>query len=259
MRPTALVTGASAGIGLALARRLAREGHDLVVVARDRSRLERLATELRAAHGSEVEVLVADLADRAQTQEVCDRLSDPGRPVDLLVNNAGFGLHRPFLDNELAEEEAALDVMVRAVLLTCHAAGRAMRERGHGAILNVSSVASFMASGTYSAEKAFVTVLSEALAEQLRGTGVTVTALCPGLTRTEFHERARMDLPGVPAGLWLDADEVARQALADVAAGKVVSVPGPVWKAAATLLRGLPRPWVRGGAGRLVGRVRRSR
>ncbi len=254
---TALVTGASAGLGLALARRLAREGGHLVVVARDRARLERLAAELRAAHGTVVEVLVADLADRGQTQLVCDRLADPDRPVDLLVNNAGFGLHRPFLDNDVREEEAALDVMVRAVLLTSHAAGRAMRERGRGAILNVSSVASFMASGTYSAEKSFVTVFSEGLAEQLRGTGVTVTALCPGLTRTEFHERARMELPGVPAALWLDADEVARQALADVAAGKVVSVPGPAWKVAATALRALPRPFVRGGAGRVAERFRR--
>ena len=253
---TALVTGASSGIGLALSRRLAREGNDLVVVARDRARLEKLAGELRAAHGVEVEVLVADLADRAQTQAVCDRLADPGRPVDLLVNNAGFGLHRPFLDNDPAEEEAALDVMVRAVLLTCHAAGRAMRDRGRGAIVNVSSVASWTVSGSYSAEKSFVTVLSEGLAEQLRGTGVTVTALCPGLTRTEFHERARMRLPGVPDGVWLDADDLAQQALADVAAGKVVSVPGPLWKAAALTVRALPRPLVRGGIGRVVERLR---
>jgi short-subunit dehydrogenase len=256
---TALVTGASAGIGLALSRRLAREGNDLVLVARDRARLERLAAELRSAHRADVEVLVADLADREQTQAVCDRLADPDAPVDLLVNNAGLGHRRAFLDNDVAAEEAALDVMVRAVLLTSHAAGRAMRERGHGAILNVSSIASFMATGSYSAEKAFVTVLSEALAEELRGTGVTVTALCPGLTRTEFHERARMDLPHVPDAVWLDADEVARQALADVASGKVVSVPGPAWRAASTLLRALPRPVVRGGAGRLVERFRRSR
>ncbi|NHA68881.1 SDR family NAD(P)-dependent oxidoreductase [Phycicoccus flavus] len=254
---TALVTGASAGIGRALAARLAHDGHDLVLVARDRARLERLATELGAAHGVGIEVLVADLADREQTEEVCRRLADPDRPVDVLVNNAGFGMHRPFLDNDVAQEEAALDVMVRAVLLTCHAAGRAMRERGHGAVLNVSSVAGFMAGGTYSAEKSFVTVFSESLASQLHGTGVTVTALCPGLTRTEFHERARMSVPGLPAGLWLDADEVARQALADLAAGRVLSVPGPQWKAASLALRALPRPLTRGGAMRLLERRRR--
>ncbi len=256
---TALVTGASAGIGAALTRRLAREGSDLVLVARDRARLERLAAELRSAHGVDVEVLVADLADRAGTQDVCDRLADPARPVDLLVNNAGLGQGRSFLDNDVDQEEAALDVMVRAVLLTSHAAGRAMRERGHGAILNVSSIASWMASGTYSAEKSFVTVFSEALAGELRGTGVTVTALCPGLTRTEFHQRARLRLTGVPDAVWLDADDVAQQALADVAAGKVLSVPGPLWKAAATLVRAMPRPLLRGGLTDLVDHLRGRR
>ena len=256
---TALVTGASAGIGRAFAERLAHDGYDVVLVARDRARLERLAAELRARHGVATEVLVADLADRTQTEEVCRRLADPGRPGEVLVNNAGFGLHRPFLDHEVCAEEAALDVMVRAVLLTCHAAGRAMRERGRGRIVNVASVAAFTTNGTYAAEKSFVTVFSEALAGQLAGTGVTVTALCPGLTRTEFHERARRSLPGVPRGMWLDADEVARQGLADAAAGKVVSVPGPQWKAVAFLVRALPRPLVRGGAARFVERVRGGR
>ncbi|MFQ6171253.1 SDR family NAD(P)-dependent oxidoreductase [Oryzobacter sp. R7] len=253
---TALVTGASAGIGHAFAERLAREGTDLVLVARDRARLEETATRLRARHGVAVEVLVADLSDRAATGRVCARLEDEVRPVDLLVNNAGFGLHATFLDNDLAEEEAALDVMVRAVLLTCHAAGRAMRARGRGTIINVSSIASFVANGTYSADKAYVTVLSESLAGQLAGTGVTVTAVCPGLTRSEFHQRQRVALPGVPRSMWMDADAVAAQALADAAAGKVVSVPGVQWKAITTLVRAMPRPLVRGGAVRAVQRLR---
>lgn len=256
---TALVTGASAGIGRAFAERLAREGTDLVLVARDRTRLDELAAGLRTRHGVAVEVLVADLSDREATERVCTRLRDEVRPVDLLVNNAGFGPHAAFLDNDLAEEEAALDVMVRAVLLTCHAAGRAMRERGRGAIINVSSVASFVANGSYSADKAYVTVLSEALAGQLAGTGVTVTAVCPGLTRSEFHERQRVRLSGVPGALWLDADAVAAQALADAAAGKVVSVPGAQWKAITTLVRAMPRPLVRGGASRFVRRIRSPR
>ena len=254
---TALVTGASAGIGRAFAERLAREGSDLVLVARDAARLERLATSLRAGHGVHVEVLVADLADRGATEAVCARLADHERPVDLLVNNAGLGQSRPFLHNDLAAEEAALDVMVRAVLLTCHAAGRAMRERGRGAILNVSSVASFIANGTYSAEKAFVTVFSEGLASELAGTGVTVTALCPGFTRTEFHARARIAVSALPEALWLDADEVVQQALADVAAGRVISVPGVQWKVVTTAVRLLPRPLVRGGAMRALDRFRR--
>ena len=256
---TALVTGASAGIGRAFAERLAHDGSDVVLVARDRTRLERLAADLRARHGVAAEVLVADLADRAQTEEVCRRLADPDRPVEVLVNNAGFGLQRPFLDNDVRQEEQALDVMVRAVLLLSHAAGRAMRERGSGRIVNVSSVASFTVSGTYSAEKSFVTVFTEGLAGQLAGTGVTATAVCPGLTRSEFHERARMTLPGVPRGMWLDADEVARQGLADAAAGKVVSVPGPQWKAVSLVVRALPRPLLRGGVARLVERTRGGR
>jgi uncharacterized protein len=254
---TALVTGASAGIGRAFAERLAREGNDLVVVARDRARLERLARDLHAAHGVDVEVLIADLSDRAATQEVCTRLADPNRPVDLLVNNAGLGLRKAFLDNDILAEEAALDVMVRTVMLTCHAAGRAMRERGRGIILNVSSVASFVANGTYSADKAFVTVFSEGLASELAGTGVTVTALCPGFTHTEFHQRARMEVSALPELLWLDADDVVQQGLADAAAGKVISVPGAQWKVVATGVRMLPRPLVRGAALRALDRFRR--
>jgi short-subunit dehydrogenase len=252
---TALVTGASAGIGRAFAERLAREGSDLVLVARDAARLDALARSLRQEHGVDVEVLVADLSDRAATARLCERLEDAARPVDLLVNNAGFGLGRPFLDNDLRQEEAALDLMVRAVLLTCHAAGRAMRSRGHGAIVNVSSVASFVANGTYSADKAFVTVFSEGLASELSGSGVT--ALCPGFTRTEFHSRARIGVSALPGALWLDADAVVQQALADVAAGKVVSVPGAQWKAITALVRVLPRPVVRGSAMRAVDRFRR--
>jgi uncharacterized protein len=254
---TALVTGATSGIGYEFARQLAERGHDIVLVARDRVRLENVSDELRRDYKVRSEVLVADLSDRAATQEVCARLADPTRPVDLLVNNAGLGLRKAFLDNDIAAEEAALDVMVRAVMLTCHAAGRAMRERGRGTILNVSSVASFIANGTYSADKAFVTVFSEGLASELAGTGVTVTALCPGFTRTEFHQRARIEVSALPGLLWLDADVVAQQALADAAAGKVISVPGAQWKVVATGVRLLPRPLVRGGALRALDRFRR--
>ncbi len=255
---TALVTGASAGIGRAFCERLAAEGSDLVVVARDRARLEALGRELEARHGVTVEVLVADLARRDQVEEVCRRLADTDRPVELLVNNAGFGFRAAFLDNEIGQEESGVDVMVRAVLLTCHAAARAMRERGHGRIVNVSSVASFMSNGTYSAAKAYVTVFSEALASELAGTGVTVTAVCPGFTRTEFHDRARMRISSLPAWLWLDADAVVQDALSDSAAGKVISVPGAQWKVVTTVVRALPRSVLRGAAMRRLNRFRRS-
>ena len=178
---TALVTGATSGIGLSFAHQLAERGHDVVLVARDRVRLENVSDELRAKYGVSTEILVADLSDRADTGKVAERLADQARPVDLLVNNAGYALKKRFLDNDITEEEAVFDVLGRAVLVLSHAAARAMRERGHGAIVNVSSVAGQITSGTYSAVKSFVTVFTEGLASELAGTGVTATALLPGL------------------------------------------------------------------------------
>ena len=141
--------------------------------------------------------------------------------------------------------------VVKAVVVLSHAAGRAMRERGRGAIINVSSVAGFMASGTYSAAKSYVTVFSESLAGQLAGTGVTVTALCPGFTHTDFHASADIDVDKTSAigkRLWLDADRLVRDCLADVDAGRVISVPGKQYKVATQLLRHVPRSIVRAGA-----------
>ena len=203
-RPTALVTGASAGIGREFARELAARGHDLVVVARDAARLEELAAELTSAHGVHVEVLVADLSDRAALGRVAERLSDEARPVEVLVNNAGYGLKGSFLRNDVTDEERMFDVLTRAVLVLSHAAARAMAARGHGSVVNVSSVAGWLASGTYSAAKSWVTVFTEGLSSELAGTGVTATALCPGFTRTEFQQRAGIGTPGPPF-LWLDA------------------------------------------------------
>lgn len=254
---TALVTGASSGIGKEFCTQLAARGHDLVVVARTRSRLEELAGLLREAHGIQVEVLAADLTDEAQARQVGERLADGARPVDLLINNAGYGLNSPFLETSLEQELNHLDLHVRATLILCHAAAPAMKSRGHGAIINVSSVASFLASGSYSAAKSWITVFSESLAGQLHGTGVTVTALCPGFTHTEFHERA--DIPAertVPSFMWLDADRLVRDCLDDVDSGKAVSVPGAQYKLITQLLRHLPRSVVRNPA--VVSRHRRQ-
>jgi len=241
----ALVTGASAGLGRAFAVELAARGHDVVLVARDESALDELATELSRRHRVHAETLAADLADREQLQRVADRVGDPSRPVDLLVNNAGFGINHDFATGDIAEEERAVDVMVRAVMVLSHAAADPMRSRGHGAILNVSSVASFVTMGTYSAIKAWATVFSEGLSAELTGTGVTVTALCPGFIRTEFHERAQMNMTHLPERLWLNAHRVAQDALDDVAAGRAVSVPSLEYSALASLARAAPRPWVR--------------
>jgi short-subunit dehydrogenase len=191
---------------------------------------------------------VADLSDRAETGKVAERLADQARPVDLLVNNAGYALKKRFLDNDISEEEAVFDVLGRAVLVLSHAAARAMRERGHGAIVNVSSVAGQITSGTYSAVKSFVTVFTEGLSAELAGTGVTATALLPGFTRTEFHQRARLNMSRLPKFMWLDADRLVADCLDDVSRGRVVSVPGPQYKAIVAGLRLLPRSVVRSRA-----------
>ena len=239
-RPTALVTGPTSGIGLAFAHQLAAGGHDLVLVSRNRDRLEELAAEIRTAHGSAVVVLVADLGDREQLDRVEARVADPERPVDLLVNNAGFGLKRPFLDNPVTDEQYLLDVLVTAVLRLTHAALGAMVARGEGAIVNVSSVAGYLPRGTYSAAKAYVTSLSEWADLTYRDQGVRVMALLPGFTRTEFHERMQVSQGSAPAWMWLDADRLVRDGLRDLARGRRVSVPSRRYKVLAAAARYTP-------------------
>ena len=242
---TALITGASAGLGLEFAWQLATARHDVVLVARNEERLERLAGQLRAAAGIRAEVLPADLADRAQVERVAERLRQTDRPVGLLVNNAGFALGQPFVGGDLAVHENGLDVMVRAVMVLSHAATVSMVERGRGAILNVSSMAALSAMGTYSADKAWVRVFTEGLAVELRGTGVTATALCPGLVHTEFHERAGLERDAYPELAWLNADAVVAAALADVRRGAVISTPSLRYGLVAEVARILPRAAIR--------------
>jgi uncharacterized protein len=240
MSGTALVTGPTAGIGHSFAQQLAARGYDLVLVARDEERLEKTAAELRAAHGVEVEVLSADLTDRADLARVEARLSDEARPVELLVNNAGFGLKERFLDNTVDVETAMLDILVTAVLRLSHAALGPMAERGHGGIINVSSVAAFLPRGTYSAAKAWVNSFSEWAAHEYRPRGVTVMALCPGFTKTEFHERMDVGRDSAPSFMWLDADKLVATALSDFDKGRVYSIPSPQYKAIATAARLVP-------------------
>lgn len=239
-RPVALVTGPTAGIGHAFAHQLADRGYDLVLVARDPVRLEKTAAELRATYGVEAEVLTADLADRDELARVEARLGDPHRPVELLVNNAGFGLKQRFLDNSADTETAMLDVLVTAVLRLSHAALGPMAERGSGGIINVSSVAAFLPRGTYSAAKAWVNSFSEWAAHEYRPRGVTVMALLPGFTRTEFHERMDVSQDSAPGFLWLDADKLVATALSDYDKGKVFSIPSLQYKAIAAVSRAVP-------------------
>ncbi len=240
MSRTALVTGPTAGIGQSFAQQLAARGDDLVLVARDVERLEKLAASLRATHGVEVEVLPADLSSREELARVEARLTDPARPVDLLVNNAGFGLKGRFLDNSVEAETAMLDVLVTAVLRLSHAALGAMAERGSGGVINVSSVAAFLPRGSYSAAKAWVNSFSEWAANEYRPQGVTVTCLCPGFTKTEFHERMDVSRSSAPDFLWLDADELVATALRDFDKGKVFSIPSAQYKVIAGAARLVP-------------------
>ena len=244
---TALITGASAGLGAEFARQLAADGNDLVLVARSKGRLEELAATLATEHGVKVEVLTADLATDAGAAKVVKRLADASRPVDLLVNNAGHGNRASFLQNDIATEVAALDLMVRAVMVLAHAAALAMIPRGSGAILNVSSVAAWMGYGTYAAHKAWVTSFTEGLAGELRGTGVTATAVLPGLTHTEFHERANLEsFDAMSEVVWLKAENVVRAALKATRKGKVLVTPSLRYAVVANVSRVLPRTWVRG-------------
>ena len=242
---TALVTGGTSGIGAAFARALAARGDDLVLVARNAERLEEVAADLRHQHGVGVEILPADLADRADLARVATRLGDPTRPVDLLVNNAGFGLRTRLTAEDLSGFEHGLAVMVHAVVVLAGAAARAMRERGHGAIVNVGSTAGYVTMGGYSALKAFVGVYTESLANELRGSGVTATLLAPGWVRTEFHARAEIGTGSIPGVLWLEADALVAECLRDVAAGKVISIPSRRYRLLILALRHAPRPVVR--------------
>ncbi|WP_205519106.1 SDR family NAD(P)-dependent oxidoreductase [Streptomyces olivoreticuli] len=247
---TALVTGATAGLGKALARALAREGAALVLVARTRKDLEETARQLRAAGAAHVDILPADLASAMGCAAVAARLADRGAPVDLLVNNAGMGYASSFPANTVADEEYLLDVNVRATLRLTHAALGAMIPRRSGAVVNVASVAglgpAWLAS-TYPASKAWTVNFTESLARsrQVRESGVRLMALLPGYTRTEFHQRAGIGTAWPPAWLWLDADYVARTALRHLRRGAVLSVPSLRYKAAAWGLRHLPRALIR--------------
>ncbi|GIF65241.1 dehydrogenase [Asanoa ishikariensis] len=235
--PTALVTGATAGIGAAFARRLAADGYDLVLVARDAGRLAAIAEQT----GGTAEVLPADLSTESGVTAVAQRLAGH---VDLLVNNAGSTLNRSFLKSTAADETSLLRLNIDAVMRLTHAALPAMTSRGNGSVINVSSASSFapvMPGSTYPASKAWVTHFSESIGHAVAGLGVRVMALCPGYTRTEFHDRAGIDMSKTPSWLWLKADDVVADALRDLERGRLVSVPDWKYKVAVFGMRHAPR------------------
>jgi len=236
---TALITGGTSGIGAAFARQLASEGSDLVLVARDADRLSAFAAELYAAWGITVETISADLADPGAVSRVAARIESTERPIDLVVNNAGFGLHTALTSPDVARHEHAFQVMCRAVLVLGGAAGRAMRGRG-GVIINISSLQTYLATGSYAAIKAWVTAYSRSLSVELRGSGVTVTAVLPGWVRTEWHERAGVRRRSLPGFLWTEPEVVARAALRDARRGRVISIPTVRYRLLAWFARHLP-------------------
>ncbi|NGN67250.1 SDR family oxidoreductase [Streptomyces sp. A7024] len=238
---TALITGSTAGIGAAFARRLAADGYDLVLVARDSERLRKQARELTDRHRIEAEVLSADLAEDAGIASVEARLASTDRPVGLLVNNAGFGNKGRYLEVPMADELRMLKVHCEAVLRLTSAAVPGMRDRGRGGVINVASVAAFVPRGTYGASKAWVVQFTQGIAKDLTGTGVRPMALCPGFVRTEFHSRAGMGTDNIPSWMWLDADRVVDAGLADLAKGKTLSVPDPRYKALLGASKLVPR------------------
>ncbi|WP_433030922.1 SDR family NAD(P)-dependent oxidoreductase [Actinomycetospora sp. CA-053990] len=246
----ALVTGGSSGIGATYAEHLASAGHDLVLVARDAIRLEEVADRLRA-QAVRVDVLVADLATVAGRAKVAERVAATERPIDLLVNNAGFPTAGEFVDTDPAALRANYEVNMAAVLELTAAALPGMVARGRGDIVNISSVAGFLPGrgSVYSAGKSYVTALSRTLALTLVDTGVRVMVLCPGYTRTEFHARLGQERSG-PEWLWMDADEVVAEGMADLEAGKAVSVPGAVYKTIVGVTRVMPRALLRALAAR---------
>jgi short-subunit dehydrogenase len=243
MSKWAIVTGATAGIGESFTLVLAREGFNIVLVARDLERMKERAATLESQFNVQTAIVQADLATDDGCAKVEKYITD--NQIEVLINNAGFGINKAFSMSELNSEQQLLDVLVRTPMRLMHTVIPQMKARNSGSIVNVSSVAGWIAGGTYSAAKSYLTVLSESLHTELRGTGIKISALCPGFTRTEFHERGRMRMNGLPNFMWLSADRVVSQAWKENQNGKVLSVPGWQYLILSTVSRFGPRPLVR--------------
>lgn len=243
MASWALVTGATAGIGESFTRLLAENNYNIVLVARDLQRLEERARELESKFNISTHVIQADLATESGCAVIEQYISN--NQIDVLINNAGFGLNKAFTMSSLEAEQQMLDVLVRTPMRLMHAVLPGMKERNKGVVINVSSVAGYIAGGSYSASKSYITVISESLNTELAGTHVKVSALCPGFTRTEFHQRARMSMKGLPNFMWLNADELVKKAWSDALRGEAVSIPGWQYRVLTFVIQTVPRSLVR--------------
>ena len=241
----ALVTGASSGIGWHFADLLAREGYDLVITARDTNRLNHLAAEFNTKYGRNVEVISADLTTEHGIHLIEERLGSSD--IDVLINNAGYGLNTPFTKSDLQDEIAVLRILCEAPMRLAHAVLPSMISKNSGIIINVSSVAAWITGGHYSAMKSYLMILSESLHTELAETAVKVCSLAPGFTHTEFHQRGKMKMDALPNFMWLDADNVVITAWEDAKAGKAISIPGRQYRFIYLLTRFAPRSLVRKG------------
>ena len=243
MASWALVTGATAGIGESFCRLLADNNYNIVLVARDLPRLQERAIQLEAKFNVETHVIQADLSTDAGCSVVEQYLAS--NQVDVLINNAGFGLNKAFTMSELKAEQEMFDVLVRTPMRLMHVVLPGMKQRNKGVVINVSSVAGYIAGGSYSAAKSYLTVITESLHTELADTNIKVSALCPGFTRTEFHQRGRMSMKGLPGFMWLNSDKLVAKAWSDALKGKAVSIPGWQYQLLVFVIHALPRSIIR--------------
>jgi len=243
MASWAIVTGATSGIGESFTRLLAENNYNIVLVARDLPRLQERAHGLQENFRVETHIIQADLATEIGCAAVEKYIAD--NQIDVLINNAGFGLNKAFTMSALEAEQQMFDVLVRTPMRLMHVALPLMKQRNKGVVINVSSVAGFIAGGTYSASKSYLTVLSESLHTELADTNIRISALCPGFTRTEFHQRGRMSMKGLPSFMWLDSDKLVAKAWSDALKGEAVSIPGWQYQLLVFVIQGLPRTIVR--------------
>ncbi len=243
MSKWAIVTGATAGIGESFTRLLASKGFNIVLVARDLPRMQERASALASTYKIQTQIIQADLSTDAGCGAVEKYIAN--NEIEVLINNAGFGIKKAFTSSEIELEEDLLNVLVRTPMRLMHSILPGMKARNCGTIINVSSVSCWITGGTYSASKSYLTVLSESLHTEMNGTRVKISALCPGFTRTEFHQRGRMKMNSLPNFMWLDADKLVATSWRQSQRGSVLSVPGWQYKILTSVARFGPRPLVR--------------
>jgi short-subunit dehydrogenase len=243
MSSWALVTGATVGIGESFTRLLASHKYNIVLVARDLPKLNERAQSLENTYGIKTHVIQADLSTDAGCGVVEKYIAS--NEIEVLINNAGFGINKAFTTSELDAEQQMFDVLIRTPMRLMHVSLPLMKARDKGVVINVTSVAAWIAGGTYSAAKSYLTVLSEAMHTELAGTNVKVSALAPGFTRTQFHQRGRMSMKGLPNFMWLNPDVIVAKSWNETLKGKAVSIPGWQYKILIFVMTTLPRSLVR--------------